>query len=110
MSPQQPTPSPFSMLVPFIGMFVIFYLMVFRPQSQARKQHEQMLKNLRKHDEVVTSGGIFGTILNVKDDRLTLRSYAAAYRILCGRKSGPGRSSLRKPARNTPSYPSWAAL
>ena len=73
MSPQQPTPSPFSMLVPFIGMFVIFYLMVFRPQSQARKQHEQMLKNLRKHDEVVTSGGIFGTILNVKDDRLTLR-------------------------------------
>lgn len=73
MSPQQPAPSPFSMLVPFVGMFVIFYLMVFRPQSQARKAHEQMLKNLRKHDEIVTTGGIFGTILNVKDDRFTLR-------------------------------------
>ena len=54
-------------------MFGIFYLVVFRPQSEAKKTHEAMLKNLKKHDEVVTAGGIFGTILNVKSDTVTLR-------------------------------------
>lgn len=61
------------MLFPFAMMFLIFYVLVFRPQAKARKTHEQMLKNLKKHDEVVTSGGIFGTVLNVKSDTITLR-------------------------------------
>ena len=72
MAPQA-APNPLAMLMPFAFMFLIFYLLVFRPQSQTRKQHEQMLKNLKKNDEVVTSGGIFGTVLNVKGDTLTLR-------------------------------------
>jgi len=54
-------------------MFAIFYLLVFRPQSKARRAHEQMLKQLKKHDEVVTSGGLFGTVMNVKPDTVTLR-------------------------------------
>lgn len=72
--PQQPVgPSPLAMLMPFLMMFLIFYVLVFRPQSKARKEHEQMLKNLKKHDEVVTAGGLFGTVLNVKPDSITLR-------------------------------------
>ena len=71
--PQAGAPSPFAMLFPFAMMFLIFYLLVFRPQSKARKEHERMLKDLKKHDEVVTSGGIFGTVLNVKDDSVTLK-------------------------------------
>ena len=66
-------PGPLAMLVPFAIMFLIFYLIVFRPQAQARKEHEQMVKNLKKHDEVVTSGGMFGTVLNVKPESITLR-------------------------------------
>jgi len=66
-------PSPFSMLFPFAMMFLIFYVVVFRPQSKARKEHAQMLHNLGKHDEVVTNGGLIGTIVNVKPDILTLR-------------------------------------
>lgn len=72
MNPQ-PAPSPLAMLFPFAMMFLIFYVLVFRPQAKARKTHEQMLKNLKKHDEVVTSGGILGTVLNVKSDTITLR-------------------------------------
>jgi len=61
------------MIFPFVAMFAIFYFLVFHPQTKARKAHQQMLKNLKKHDEVVTSGGIFGTVVNVKPDTVTLR-------------------------------------
>ena len=66
-------PGPMAMVVPFTLMFLIFYMLVFRPQSKARKEHEQMIKGLKKHDEVVTTGGMFGTIVNVKPESITLR-------------------------------------
>ena len=66
-------PGPMAMLFPFAMMFLIFYVLVFRPQAKARKAHEDMVKNLKKHDEVVTSGGMFGTVVNVKTDAITLR-------------------------------------
>ena len=66
-------PSLFSGLPLFAGMFLIFYILVFRPQSQERKSRETMIKNLKKHDEVVTTGGIFGTVMNVRPESITLR-------------------------------------
>ena len=72
----QPTgaaPGPLAMLVPLAMMFLIFYLLVFRPQSKARREQETMVKHLKKHDEVVTTGGLFGTVVNVKPDAITLR-------------------------------------
>ena len=66
-------PGPLAMFFPIAMMFLIFYVLVFRPQAKARKVHEQMLKNLKKNDEVVTSGGMFGTVVNVKPDAITLR-------------------------------------
>ena len=66
-------PNPLALLFPFVVMFLIFYLLVFRPQSRARKDHERMLQQLKKHDEVVTTGGIFGTVVNVKPESVTLR-------------------------------------
>ena len=73
--PQQAVapPGPLAMVVPFAMMFVIFYWLVFRPQSKARKAHAQMVKQLKKHDEVVTSGGLFGTVTNVRPEAITLR-------------------------------------
>ena len=64
---------PLAMLVPFAMMFLIFYILVFRPQSKAKKEHEQMVKGLKKNDEVVTNGGMFGTVVNVKPESITLR-------------------------------------
>ena len=66
-------PGPLAMLFPFAIMFAIFYLIVFRPQAKAQKQHAEMLKNLKKNDVVVTSGGLIGTVVNVKPDAVTLR-------------------------------------
>ena len=66
-------PGPGALLFPFAMMFLIFYLLVFRPQTKARKQHEALLKGLKKHDEVVTSGGLIGTVTNVKPDAITLK-------------------------------------
>ena len=71
MPPQGP--SPLATLLPLLLVFMIFYVLVFQPQAKARKDHEETLKQLKKHDEVVTSGGIFGTILNVKPETVTLR-------------------------------------
>ncbi len=61
------------LVVMFGLMFLIFYLLVFRPQAKARQEHEQMVKHLKKHDEVVTSGGMFGMVVNVKPDAITLK-------------------------------------
>lgn len=66
-------PSPLAMLMPFAVMFVIFYLLVFRPQSKAKKDHELMVKGLKKFDEVVTSGGLFGSVVNVRPESITLK-------------------------------------
>ncbi len=71
--PSTAPPGPFAMLMPILMMFAIFYMLVFRPQSKARKQHELMVKNLKKNDEVVTNGGLFGTVVNVKPEAITLR-------------------------------------
>ena len=61
------------MLIPLGFMFLIFYLIVFRPQQQTQKAHAAMLKNLKKNDAVVTTGGLFGTVVNIKPESVTLR-------------------------------------
>lgn len=71
--PQSQAPNPLAMMFPFAIMFLIFYLLVFRPQAQARKAHEQLLKNLKKNDEVVTAGGVLGTVVNVKTQTVVIR-------------------------------------
>ncbi|MCX5696194.1 MAG: preprotein translocase subunit YajC [Candidatus Omnitrophica bacterium] len=60
-------------LVPLALIFVIFYFMLIRPQRQKEKEHQKMLGNLNKNDEVVTSSGIHGTIVNVKEKTIILR-------------------------------------
>lgn len=50
------------------GFVVIFYLMIWRPQSKRAKEHKNLLGSLQKGDEVVTSGGIAGKVVKVADD------------------------------------------
>jgi preprotein translocase subunit YajC len=54
-------------LVPLILIFVIFYLLLIRPQSRRAKEHKQMVEALQRGDEIITSGGELGLILNVSD-------------------------------------------
>ncbi len=55
----------------FIGlMIVIFYMLIWRPNSQRQKKHKEMLESVKKGDRILTTGGLFATVLNVKEDRL----------------------------------------
>jgi preprotein translocase subunit YajC len=56
-------------LLPIVVMFVIFYLLLFRPQQQRAKQHRDMVSNLRRGDTVISSGGIIGKVTKVVDDK-----------------------------------------
>lgn len=59
--------------IPIILIFVIFYFLLIKPQQKRQKEHQEMLKNLKKNDEIVTNGGIHGTIVNLKDKTAVLR-------------------------------------
>jgi len=71
--PQAQTVSPIINLVPLILIFAVFYFLLIRPQKKQEKEHKNMLSSLKKNDEVVTSSGIHGTIVNIKDKTVTLR-------------------------------------
>lgn len=70
---QQPQVNPFVNLFPLILIFVVFYFLLIRPQKAKEKEHLKMLTGLDKNDEVVTTGGIHGTVVNVKDKTVILR-------------------------------------
>jgi len=61
-----------SFLVPMVMVFAIFYLLLIRPQNKQRQEHEKMLQDVGKEDEVVTSGGIHGKVVGATDDVLTV--------------------------------------
>ena len=65
--------NPLINLMPLILIFIIFYFLIIRPQKTKEKEHQKVLSGLNKNDEVVTSSGIHGTIVNVKDKTLILR-------------------------------------
>ena len=55
-------------LLPFVLIFVIMYFLIMRPQQKRAKQHQEMIKNVRRGDTVVTSGGLIGKVTKVVDD------------------------------------------
>ena len=77
-----PTDSPnagLTMLLLQIGAIAaVFYFFILRPQQQARKKHEEVLKNLKKGDEVTTFGGLIGKVKDIKEDRVTVESGTAS--------------------------------
>ena len=58
-------------LLPFLiqiaAIFGIFYFLMIRPQQKQRKQHEERLRNLKRGDQIVTTGGLVGEVMHVKD-------------------------------------------
>ncbi len=55
------------LLVQVFAIGAIFYFLILRPQGKARKQHAQLLAQLRKNDEVMTAGGLVGKVRELKD-------------------------------------------
>jgi preprotein translocase subunit YajC len=61
-------PNAITSLMPFIAMFAIFYFLLIRPQQKKQRDLRQMLQNLKRGDRVITSGGIYGTIVKIRND------------------------------------------
>jgi preprotein translocase subunit YajC len=59
--------------LPMIAIIGIFYFLVLRPQSKKAKEHQKMLSELKKGDDVSTQGGIIGKITGIKDNEITLQ-------------------------------------
>ena len=67
------TTSPFTLMFPWIMIFAIFYLLVFRPQRQKQKKLEKTIAELEKGDKIVTSGGLIGIVVGLKEKTVTVR-------------------------------------
>ncbi len=59
--------------LPIILLFVIFYFLLIRPQQQQQKKRKEMLSKLQKGDRVVTIGGVFGMLKEVREDTVVVR-------------------------------------
>lgn len=55
-------------LLPFVLIFVIMYFLILRPQQKRAKQHQEMIKNVRRGDTVITTGGLIGRVTKLVDD------------------------------------------
>ncbi|MCF7918345.1 MAG: preprotein translocase subunit YajC [Candidatus Cloacimonetes bacterium] len=62
-------PNPLMQLFPFALMFLILWFMIIRPQRKRQKEMEKMMSELKIHDQIVTTGGIYGTIVNIKKEK-----------------------------------------
>ncbi len=70
---QLPGGSSLLSLAPLLFIFAIFYLLLIMPQQKKQKKWQAMLSELKNGDKIVTSGGLRGTIISLKDDALILR-------------------------------------
>jgi preprotein translocase subunit YajC len=65
--------NPLLQLLPFVLVFAIFYFLLILPTQKRQKKQKEMLDNLKAGDRVVTTGGIRGTIVSLKEDTMHLR-------------------------------------
>jgi len=72
-------------ILPMILIFAVFYFMLIRPQRKKDKEAKEMLKNLKHGDRICTIGGIYGTIVRIKDDVLTIEVGEAKTQMMIAR-------------------------
>ena len=66
------TPPALMQFMPLVLIFVVFYFLLIRPQQQKAKEHRTLLANLKRNDDVITSGGLYGKIMALTDKVVTL--------------------------------------
>src|SRR5262245_21464213 len=85
-TPGGTTPDPTGELIKLLGMMAImgfmFYFIILRPQRTRQKQHEALLKAVKAGDKILTSSGILGIVINVKEKSLSIRSADSKLEIL----------------------------
>jgi preprotein translocase subunit YajC len=64
----------FIFFIQMAAIVAIFYFLLIRPQRQQQKRLKERLGKLKKGDEIITSGGLIGQVVHLKDDRITIKS------------------------------------
>jgi preprotein translocase subunit YajC len=80
-APGQPQPPTWMTFAPMVLLIIVFYFILIRPQQRRAKQQAELLKNLKSGDKVVTSSGIVGLVITVKDKTVSLRSADAKMEV-----------------------------
>ena len=70
-----------SSIIMMIAMIAIFYFMLIRPENKRKKEAEQMRSTVKKGDKIVTIGGIVGTVVDVKENRIVIETSADQVRL-----------------------------
>ena len=78
---QDPGGSMISTIVMLVVMLGVFYFMLIRPENKRKKEADKMRAAVKVGDEIITIGGIVGTVVNVKEDRIVLETSADRVRI-----------------------------
>ena len=60
----------FMSFVPMLMIFAVFYFLLIRPQEKKRKEHEELINSVKKGEEIITHGGIFGKVVKIHDDNI----------------------------------------
>ena len=92
--------SPLVSLLPLIAIFLVFYFLLFLPNQRRQKKQQGMLENLKNGDRVVTSGGVHGTIVGLRDDYIVLRVPPDSLKLEVQKSAVVG---LENPPAETPS-------
>lgn len=61
-------------LIQMMAIFAIFYFLLIRPQRKEQQRHQELIRNVKKGDSVVTAGGIIGTVVHAQEDRVTIKT------------------------------------
>src|SRR5262245_7890747 len=87
-------------MLPFVLIFVIMYFLILRPQQKRVKEHGELVKNLRRGDTVVTSGGLVGKVTKVVDDEQIEVEIADGVRIRQMRQMVSGVRAKSEPVKD----------
>ena len=68
-------------IIMIVAMIAVFYFMIIRPENKLKKEAEQMRSAVKTGDEIVTIGGIIGTVVSVKDDKFVMETSADQVRL-----------------------------
>jgi len=94
-APAQAGGSFLTAIIPFVLVFVIFYLLIIMPSRKKQKKHQEMVEQLKPGDKIITTGGIHGSVMGVQSDKIEVKIAANvkvdvtknAIAVIAGKKS-----------------------
>ena len=67
-----------TLIIPMLLIFGVFYFLIIRPQRRRKKQHDELMQELKRGDKVITTGGIYGVVESLSDDSVVLKIESGA--------------------------------